>query len=216
MLDPFGTRIFLLHSCALDNANGASKNFDLRTFGEIMAALAKNHEGLLYVFLDVLKEQRGVNSFKLLLIEIDNGTGDAMQKQLTPVATLLLSHLGLSQGGYQPLINATAWTAGEQESRACRVRCPLGTPLCRWSPLNHFLTETKSTAAKLGLENMDKGATILDCKLILIDQLQSSLFKAGLFSFEEGMTIWVQTLGDAKYIWRSLQINGATIVLKVI
>jgi hypothetical protein len=159
IVDHFGACIISLPSYTLNNddgetihANDASDKFDIRDFGVILAALAKKHEGLLEAFLDAVKEQRGVNALKLRMVEVEKATVDAIQKQFTPVAILLLAHLGVSHLGYQTLINATSWTTGDGESRASRVRCPLGTPLCRWPPLNHVLTEIKST---LGLTSLD-------------------------------------------------------------
>jgi hypothetical protein len=67
---------------------------------------------------------------------------ETMHKRSNSVAVLLIAHLGVSHGGYQTLINATSWTTGDGESLASRVRCPLGTPLCRWPSLNHTLTDT--------------------------------------------------------------------------
>ncbi len=62
---------------------------------------------------------------------------------------------------------------------------------------------------------MGKGAARMDIRKVLIDQLLF-LFKSGILNLEEGLIIWVQILGDAKGIWRSLKMNGTIIVLKVI
>jgi len=61
---------------------------------------------------------------------------------------------------------------------------------------------------------MGKGAAYMECKAVLYDQLLV-LPKAGIINFVEGDTIGVQILGDATEIWRSLKMNGTTIVLKV-
>jgi len=219
----FGASIFSLRSSndndagetSIDVSLDDSNVFEIRVLGEILAAFTKKHEGLLEVLLDAVSEQRGVNSYKLRLKEVEKAAVDAMEVQLTPVAILLLAHLGVSHAGYQTLINATSWATGDGDTRASRVRCPLGTPLCRWPPLHRILREIESTASKLGLTNMGKGAARMDIKKVLIDQLLF-LFKSGLLNLEEGVTIWVQILGDATGIWRSLKMNGTTIVLKVL
>ena len=219
--DHFGKSIFSFPSSnAIDDggiidARDTSNAFDIRDLGGLLAALTKKHEGLLDAFLDAVGDQRGVNSLKLRLVEVEEAAMETMQKQLNSVAVLLIAHLGVSHAGYQTLINATSWTTGDGESLASRVRCPLGTSLCRWPSLNRTLTDIKLTSSKLGLTNLGKGAAFMDCRLILIDQLQA-LFKSGLIDLEEGITIWVQILGDATGIWRSLKMNGTTLVLKVI
>jgi len=183
--------------------------------GEILAALTKKHEGLLGFFLKSVEEQRGVNAFKQRMKEVEEDTVASMQKQLSSVAVLLLSHLGVSHDGYQKLVNATSWSSGDDDDqRVIRVMCRLGTPMCRWPPLRKVLEEIEATSVKLGLVNMGKGAARMDCKNVLIDQLQA-LARAGLITIVEGDTIWVQILGDATGIWRSLKMNGTTIVLKV-
>jgi hypothetical protein len=146
--------------------------------------------------------------------EVEQQTVMSMQKQLTSVAVLLLAHLGVSQGGYQTLVNATSWSSGDDSDVVTRILCPLGTPMCRWPPLRKVLEEVDATALELGLVNLGKGAAHMDCKKVLIDQLRA-LAKAGLINLVEGATIWVQILGDATGIWRSLKMNGTTIVLKV-
>jgi hypothetical protein len=71
----------------------------------------------------------------------------------------------------------------------------------------------KATSSTLGLKNFGKGAAYMDCKAVLIDQLRA-LAKAGLISLVvEGDITWVQILGDATRIWRSLKMNGTTIVI---
>ena len=138
-----------------------------------------------------------------------------VQAQLTRVAVLLLTHLRVSHGGYQTLVNATSWATGDGNNRATRILCPLGTPICRWPPLYKVLAEIKITTSSLGLKNMGKGAARLDCKQVLMHQLLHLAKKVLIWLFD-GLTIWVQTLGDATGVWRSLKMNGITQVLKVI
>jgi hypothetical protein len=46
----------------------------------------------------------------------------------------------------------------------------------------------KFTSSKLGMTNLGKVAAFMDCKLILIEQLQA-LFKADRIGLEEGIAI---------------------------
>ena len=194
-----------------DNGNG----FNSVLLGQILAELTRRHDGLLANFLDALEEQRGVNCYKTRLKEVEEATVAVVQGQLTSVAVLLLAHLGVSHAGYQTLINATSWIVDEDNNKGVsRVHCPLGTPMCRWPPLYKVMEGIKATTSALGLKNMGNGAAYMECKAVLVDQLRA-LRKAGLINLVEGDTIWVQILGDATGIWRSLKMNGTTIVLKV-
>ena len=215
----FGKHIMEIPKANVDgignSANNVDGNFNMILLGQLLAALTRKHDGLESCFLDALAEQRGVNSYKLRLKKVEQITVDAVQGQLTAVAVLLLAHLRVSHGGYQTLVNATSWATSEGDIRAVRVLCPLGTPMCRWPPLYKVLAKIEATTSSLGLQNLGKGAAHMDCKLVLIDQLLY-LSRKGLISLADGLTIWVQILGDATGVWRSLKMNGTTIVLKVI
>jgi len=155
---------------------------------------------LLGFFLNAVVElQRGVNAYKHHMKKVEENTVMSIQNQLTSVAVLLLAHLGVSQGGYQTLINATSWSSKNGGDRVIRILCPLGTPTSRWPPLRKVLAEIDATALNLGLVNMSKGAAHIDWKQVLIDQLRT-LAKMGLIKIEEGATIWVQILCDATEI----------------
>jgi hypothetical protein len=112
-------------------------------------------------------------------------------------------------------VNATSWATGDGENRATRILCPLGTPICRRPPLYKVYAEIEITTSRLRLKNMGKGAAYLDCEQVLMHRLLH-LAKKGLIRLSDGLTIWVQLLGDATGVWRSLKMNGTTIALKVI
>ena len=215
----FGKHIMEIPKANVDgtsnSANYVDGNFNMILLGQLLAALTRKHDGLESCFLDALAEQRGVSSYKLRLKKVEQITVDAVQGQLTFVAVLLLARLRVSHGGYQTLVNATSWATSEGDIRAVRVLCPLGTPMCRWPPLYKVLAKIEATTSSLGLQNLGKGAAHMDCKLVLINQLLY-LSRKGLISLADGLTIWVQILGDATGVWRSLKMNGTTIVLKVI
>ena len=87
--------------------------------------------------------------------------------------------------------------------------------MCRWPPLYKVIAEIEATTSSLGLNNLGKGAAHMDSEKVLIHQLQY-LARKGHILLDDGLTIWVQILGDATGVWRSLKMNGTTIVLKVI
>jgi hypothetical protein len=219
LVTTFGRNIVEMPKSGVDDSFGFSADYvddgiNMILLGQFLAALTRKHEGLESCFLDALAEQRGVNAYKQRLKKVEKITVDAVQAQLTSVAVLLLAHLRVSHAGYQTLVNATSWATSDGDIRAVRVLCPLGTPMCRWPPLYKVLAKVEATTSSLGLKNLGKGAAHMDCKLVLIDQILF-LSRKGLISLVDGLTIWVQILGDATGVWRSLKMNGTTIVLKV-
>ena len=197
------------------DAHDENEGFDAILLGHFFSALTRKHNGLESCFLDAVAEQRGDNSYKRRLRKAEEITVAFVQAQLTSVAVLLLAHLRVSQDGYQTLVNATSWATGDGDNRATRILCPLGTPICRWPPLYKVLEKIQITTSSLGLKNMGKGAAHLDCEQVLMHQLLH-LAKKGIIRLSDGLTIWVQILGDATGVWRSLKMNGTTICLKVI
>ena len=84
--------------------------------------------------------------------------------------------------------------------------------MARWMPKNDLKLKLNAISKELGID-ISPNAAFLDPELVLIKRLME-LVQEGLLTLTPGMEIKVQVLGDATTVWRSMGVNGTTVVMK--
>ena len=168
---------------------------------------------LVALVLESFDRQRGINAYKTAKKVVEADAMRVVQEHLDSVSVILVSQLGLFYPKYQKLINATSWES--TNGTVTRVTCPLGTPMARWQPKNNVAAMIARRAAELGLQTLANSGASLNPRTVLVDLIPRMVAEQSIDLDEDGATIWVQVLGDAAGIWRSLKMNGTTLVLKL-
>ena len=153
-------------------------------------------------------KRRGMN----LAASAEAETIATIQEHMDNVVVALYTSTDLTDRGYQALINYTSneWI-GE---RLVRLKLPWGTSMAKWMSKNQLKAKLKEASEKLGIE-VKPGSAWLDPEAVLIKRIEE-LAEKGLLHLIHGMTIRVQLLGDASTVWKSMKVNGTTMVLKVL
>ena len=190
-----------------DPYNG--KSCDPAHVVEVLDAFFKTYQNLFDAVGEPTK-RRGRN----IAILAEEKVNDCIQEHLDKVVLALYTQCALTQHGYQCLINYTSNFYNDGGVMQ-RLKLPFGTPFAKWMPKNSLLELQKEVAEKLGIE-VKHGSAWLDPKAVLIKRVEE-LVKKGLLKLDGGVVnLKVQILGDATTIWRSMGVNGTTIVMKVI
>ena len=147
-----------------------------------------------------------------IAVAAEAAVADAIQEHIDKVVIAVHTECALTDHGYQSLINYTSniWV----DNQMIRLELPFGTSMPKWMSKNKLKEQLSEATAKLGIE-IKPGSAWLDPKAVVIQRLME-LIARGLVKLEPGMTIKVQLLGDATTVWKSMKVNGTTLVLKVI
>lgn len=145
--------------------------------------------------------------------KVEKATVDRMQEHWDRISCAVFTKCQLTERGYQDLINYTSKEC--LEGVWVQVRCPQGTAVPHFRPKNQMLEDCKRMLRDLGLNADTPGATLLDPKKVLEARVEC-LARDGLVAIADGMTLPVQFLGDATTVWKSMRVNGTTLVLKVV
>ena len=95
-----------------------------------------------------------------------------------------------------------------------RLKLPFGTLMPKWMSKNNLKEALNAVTLELGID-IKHGAAFLDPMQVIIKRV-IELVKKGMFKLYPDMILKVQVLWDAATIWRSMKVNGTTIVLKFI
>ena len=125
----------------------------------------------------------------------------------------LYSLLNLTEREYQKLINALSWKYDYNRGKHFRIRFKWGTKMPRLMSYIRLREAKRDFMETLGLVREENRAYV-DAKAVLIRRIEQ-LAKEGILDVHHGMKLRVQILGDATGIWKSLKVNGTTVVLKV-
>lgn len=136
------------------------------------------------------------------------------QEHMDRVALGVFTGCNLTQKGWQELIDLSSFEAVEDGSLV-RLKLPAGTYAARWMSRDKVVELAKQNMHKLGLDLKQPNAAWVDPELVIVKRVRE-LEAKGLLQVADGMTLKVQLLGDATTVWKSLRVNGTTIVLKVL
>ena len=138
-----------------------------------------------------------------------------IQDYMDKMAMPLYSKLNMRERQYQDLVNFFLYEYDEDGNRH-EIQLPGGTKMPRWPSIHVVRQQQKEFLESLGLEvSEDNKVSRLDPAKVLQEHLRH-LHKSGLLDLRDGKVVKVQLLGDATGIFKSLQVNGTVLVLKVI
>ena len=142
----------------------------------------------------------------------ESGAVRVVQEHMDKVVIALHAECSLTDHAYQCLINYTSNVY--EDNQMSRLLLPFDTPMAKWMPKNKLKEALKEATIKLGIE-VKPGSAWLD-PIKVVTQRVIELIRKGLITIQPGMILKVQLLGDATTLWKSMKVNGTTIVLKVI
>ena len=152
-------------------------------------------------------------AFKEMKAEVESGVCDQIQAHLDSIAGPLYSLLNLTEREYQKLINALSWEFDYEHGKHRRIRFKWGSKMPRFMSYIKLREAKKQFMQTLGMVREENRAYV-DAETVLVRRIKT-LVKQGILVLQPGMKLRVQLLGDATGIWKSLKVNGTTIVLKI-
>ena len=228
LVDLFGSVLLQEYGEQRVNYNSEPNSDTLKSVGskeeiiEVLSGFFRAHPKL---FHDIRPYIPADNTYKSMVQERlkearregEEAAADAMKEHMDRLAVPLFTELALTYRKYQKLINV--WSYHNDGTGWSKILLPEGTPVPAWMSKRQLTTEQKQFLQDLGMEvdidtTTKKNSCWLDPLPVLHRQLKH-LHKIGLLDLTDGVTVRVQVLGDATGIWRSLKVNGTTIVLKV-
>ena len=177
------------------------------------AVLAKVYSRLPHIMTGVLKDSKDHPSIKQLGKAIEEAVRDGMQEHLDQIVAPLYALLNLTERDYQKLINAMSWEYDLEEDRHRRIKFGFGTRMPRLMAYQGLRALKKQFMASIGLVR-ERNKAHVEAIPLLVKRIQA-LVAEGVLTVEDGMKLKVQVLGDATSIWKSLKVNGTTVVLKI-
>ena len=184
----------------------AARNTKPQDVVDVLSMFFKKYQSLFDVLGD--PKRRGKNIAALA----EKVTVDAMQEHLDNVVVALHTATNLTDKGYQALINYTSFVWNDDHLE--RFILPWGTPMARWMSKNALKSKLIAISKELGIE-IKPSAAWLDPAAVLVKRIEELVDK-GYLTLVPGMTVKSQILGDATTVWRSMNVNGTTIVMKVL
>ena len=150
---------------------------------------------------------------KEMKAEVESAVCDQIQDHLDLIAGPLYSLLNLTEREYQKLINALSWEYDYEQGKHRRIRFKWGSKMPRFMSYIKLREAKRQFMETLGMVREENRAYV-DAETVLVRRIRT-LVKQGILVLHSGMKLRVQLLGDATGIWKSLKVNGTTVVLKI-
>ena len=177
---------------------------------EILDSFFQEYQDLFDALGDPIK-RRGYN----IAAKVEESVASVIQEQFDAVVIPLVTQCDLTEHAYQCLINYTSnlWD-GEN---MVHFKFPHGTPMPKWMSKNKMLELKAEAALQLGLD-IKPGSAWLSLKAVLVQRIRELIQQGFIKIPDDGSTpvLRAQILGDATTVWKSMRVNGTSIVAKVL
>jgi hypothetical protein len=156
---------------------------------------------------------QGNNLIQSIRKDAEKNVATQIKQHMDDIAAPLYAMLNLTEEQYQKLVNAMSWEYCHDAEKMVRIRfCEGRTKMPRFMSIHGIRASTKNFMEANGLIHGDNTAYV-DPETVLIQRLEK-LVEEGIVHLTPNMIFNIQVLGDATGIWRSMKVNGTTVILK--
>ena len=178
------------------------------------AVLAKVFTKIPHIMTGVLDDIGDKHpSIKEMKKAVEKSVCDKIQDHLNAIVSPLYALLNLTERDYQKLVNALSWEYDVEHEKHRRIKFKFGTRMPRLMAHLGLRELKKKFMDEIGLVR-ERNKAHVEAVPLLKRRIQD-LVKEKILQIEDGMKLKVQVLGDATGIWKSMKVNGTTIVLKI-